>query len=124
MTHESRAAKPVRAAIVGGGIGGLVTACSLHQRGIDVVVFEQANALGEVGAGVGIFPNGLRHLERTGMGAALAAVGARIGSGSCYCRADGTIVGPMLTTDSAGWNGVYGMHRADLLNALAGALPS
>jgi salicylate hydroxylase len=29
----------------------------------------------------------------------------------------------MVTTDSSGWNGVYGMHRADLLNVLAASLP-
>ena len=40
-----------------------------------------------------------------------------------YYRMDGTVVGPVLTTDSAGWNGMYGMHRADLLAVLADALP-
>ena len=43
--------------------------------------------------------------------------------GSEYYRADGTVVGSMLTTDSSGWNGIYGMHRADLLNVLAASLP-
>ena len=59
-----------------------------------------------------------------GLGEALAAVGAKIGDGSRYYRADGTVVGPIVTTDSTGWNGVYGMHRADLLNALAATLPA
>jgi salicylate hydroxylase len=108
---------------VGGGIGGLSAANALHRRGIDVTVFEQANALGEVGAGVFIYPNSLRQLERLGLGEALAAVGAKVGDGSQYRRMDGTVVGPILTTDSNGWNGMYGMHRADLLNALAAALP-
>jgi hypothetical protein len=57
-----------------------------------------------------------------GFGEALAAVGAKIGDGSQYYRADGTVVGPIVTADSAGWNGVYGMHRDDLLNALAAEL--
>jgi salicylate hydroxylase len=113
----------LRAAIVGGGIGGLAAANALHRRGIEVTVFEQANALGEVGAGVFIYPNSLRQLERMGFGEALAAVGAKVGRGSEYYRMDGTVVGPILTADSSGWNGLYGMHRADLLNALAGALP-
>jgi len=86
------------------------------------MVFEQAEALGEIGAGLSIFPNALRQLERMGLGADLAAVGAKIGDGSRYCRADGTVVGSMLTTDSSGWNGVYGMHRADLLNTIAASL--
>lgn len=115
--------KPVRAAIVGGGIGGLSAANALRRRGIDVTVFEQAAALGEVGAGVFIYPNGLRQLERIGFGPALAKVGAPVGPGSEYCRMDGSIVGQILTTDSGGWNGMYGMHRADLLDALANALP-
>ena len=58
-----------------------------------------------------------------GLGEALAAVGAKIGDGSRYCRADGTVVGPIVTTNSTGWNGMYGMHRADLLNTLAAKLP-
>jgi salicylate hydroxylase len=123
MKEKARSTKRLRAAIVGGGIGGLSAANALRHRGIDVTVFEQANALGEVGAGVFIFPNSLRQLERMGFGEALAAVGAKVGDGSQYCRMDGTVVGPIVTTDSNGWNGMYGMHRADLLNALAKALP-
>lgn len=87
------------------------------------MVFEQAEVLGEIGAGLALFPNALRQLERMGQGEALATVGAKIGDGSEYYRADGTVVGPLVTTDSSGWNGVYGMHRADLLNALAATLP-
>jgi salicylate hydroxylase len=113
----------IRAAIVGGGIGGLSAANALMRRGIDVTVFEQAGALGEVGAGVFIYPNSLRQLERMGFGPALAAVGAKVGKGSEYYRMDGTVVGPVLTADSSGWNGFYGMHRADLLRAFAEPLP-
>jgi 2-polyprenyl-6-methoxyphenol hydroxylase-like FAD-dependent oxidoreductase len=123
MKNKSGSNRGLRAAVVGGGIGGISAACSLRQRGIEVTVFEQAKALGEVGAGLTLFPNGLRQLERLGLGEALAAVGAKIGDGSRYCRADGTVVGPIVTTDSTGWNGMYGMHRADLLNALAAKLP-
>jgi salicylate hydroxylase len=123
MKDKSGSNRSLRAAVIGGGIGGIAAACSLRQRGIEVTVFEQAKVLGEVGAGLTVFPNGLRQLERLGLGEALAAVGAKIGDGSRYCRADGTIVGPIVTTDSVGWNGMYGMHRADLLNTLAGKLP-
>ncbi|MFT8246525.1 FAD-dependent monooxygenase [Roseomonas sp. BN140053] len=115
--------RPLRAAIVGGGIGGLAAACALRHRGIQVSVFEQAPALGEIGAGVFIYPNSLRQLERMGLRDALARVGARVGPASRYCRMDGSVVGPIVTTDSSGWNGFYGMHRADLLDALAAALP-
>jgi salicylate hydroxylase len=112
----------LRAAIVGGGIGGLSAANALARRGLEVTVFEQAAALGEVGAGVFIYPNALRQLERLGLKEPLAAVGARVGAGSEYYRMDGTVVGQVLTTDSSGWNGLYGMHRADLLGVLAYAV--
>jgi salicylate hydroxylase len=58
------------------------------------------------------------------LGDALAEVGAKIGEGSGYYRMDGTFVSRVITTDSNGWNGTYGMHRADLLRVLAGGLPS
>lgn len=114
----------LRVAVVGGGIGGLAAANALLQRGLDVTVYEQAPTLGEVGAGIFVYPNSLRQLERMGFREALANVGAIVGPGSTYYRKDGTAVGPILTTDSSGWNGMYGMHRADILNALAAALPA
>ena len=114
--------KPIRAAVVGGGISGLSAAHALARRGIDVTVYEQAPALGEVGAGVFTYPNALRPLERMGLGPAFARVGAKVGPGSEYYRMDGTLVGKVLTTDSASWNGMYGMHRADLLNIFANVL--
>ncbi|MFC5747594.1 FAD-dependent monooxygenase [Actinomadura rugatobispora] len=114
----------LRVAIVGGGIGGLAAANALVRRGIEVTVFEQAPALGEVGAGVLITPNSVRQLARMGLGEAVAELGGRVGAGSRYCRTDGSTVGPIRTADSEGAHGVYGMHRADLLGALAGALPA
>lgn len=116
--------KRLHAAVVGGGIGGLAAANALFRRGLDVTVFEQAAALGEVGAGVFIYPNALRQLERFGLAEALAKVGAKVGDGSEYYRMDGSVVGRILTTNSSGWNGLYGMHRADLLQVLADAIPA
>jgi len=116
--------KRLKTAIVGGGIGGLSAANALLRRGIDVTVWEQADPLAEIGTGLSLFPNGRRQLERMELGEALAEVGATIGEGSAFYRMDGTFVSPILTSDSHGWNGLYGMHRADLLRVLAGGLPS
>lgn len=123
VERETIGTRPLRVAVVGGGIGGLAAANALLQRGLKVDVYEQASELGEVGAGIFVYPNSLRQLERMGFGKALAQVGAKVGAGSQYRRMDGTAVGPILTADSTGWNGMYGMHRADILNALAAALP-
>ena len=69
----------IHIAIVGGGIAGLAAANSLIHRGFSVAVYEQSSALREVGAGVFIYPNSLRHMERMGLGPALAKVGAKVG---------------------------------------------
>ena len=113
----------LRAVIVGGGIGGLSAANAMLRRGIDVTVSEQGDPLKEVGTGLSIFRNGLRQLERMGLRTALAEVGAKVGEGSEYYRSDGTVVDQVITKDSSGWNGIYGMHRSDLLRVLAEALP-
>ncbi len=114
---------PPHIAIVGGGIGGLFAAIALIARGVPVLVYEQAPALGEVGAGVYITPNSVRHLERVGLGPAVEQWGARVGPSSQYFRDDGTPIAPVQVTDSAGWNAAFGMHRADLVGMLANALP-
>jgi salicylate hydroxylase len=110
--------------IVGGGIGGLFAANALIAHGLKVSVYEQAPALGEVGAGVYITPNSVRHLERVGLGPAVEKWGARVGPKSHYFRHDGTPIAPVQVTDLYGWNATFGMHRADLVDFLAAALPA
>jgi salicylate hydroxylase len=110
--------------IVGGGIGGLFAANALRAQGLAVAVYEQAPAIGEVGAGVFLTPNSMRQLERVGLGAAVERRGARVGRDSRYFRDDGTEIAPVQVTDSAGWNATFGMHRADLVEILAAALPA
>ena len=53
--------------VVGGGIGGLFAANALIAHGLDVSIYEQAPALGEVGAGVFLTPNSVRQLKRVGL---------------------------------------------------------
>jgi salicylate hydroxylase len=111
-------------AIVGGGIGGLFTANALLAQGLRVAVYEQAPEIGEVGAGVFLTPNSVRHLQRIGLGPAVEKWGARVGTDSRYFRHDGAPIAPVQVTDSSGWNATFGMHRADLVEMLAGALPA
>jgi salicylate hydroxylase len=109
--------------VVGGGIGGLFAAKALIAQGLRVSVYEQAPALGEVGAGVFLTPNSVRQIERVGLGPAVEKCGARVGAQSRYFRQDGAPIAPVQVTDSAGWNATFGMHRADLVQMLAAALP-
>ena len=60
--------------IAGGGIGGMTAAGLLLQAGHDVEVFEQAPALGEVGAGVQVSANATHVLRHLGVLDQLAAI--------------------------------------------------
>jgi salicylate hydroxylase len=109
--------------IVGGGIGGLFAANALLAQGLQVSIYEQAPAIGEIGAGVFLTPNSVRHLKRIGLEPQVEKWGARVGSNSRYFRHDGAPIAPVQVTDSSGWNATFGMHRADLVQMLADALP-
>lgn len=52
--------------IAGGGIGGLVTAITLHEIGVDCVVFESVHDLKPLGVGVNLQPNAVRELMDMG----------------------------------------------------------
>src|SRR3954470_10470398 len=110
-------------AVIGGGIGGLFAANALVSQGVSVSIYEQAPALGEIGAGVYITPNSVRQLQRVGLGDAVAKWGALVGPNSQYFRHDGSPIAPVQVEDANGWNATYGMHRADIVDFLAANLP-
>jgi salicylate hydroxylase len=107
--------KPLRVAIVGGGIGGAAAACALNARNIAVRLFEQAPALAEVGAGVALQPNGIRMLRQLGLAEALLRCGARWRDPQ-YRRSDGSFIARMWPPELGNEIEFYGMHRADLLH--------
>ncbi|KAI0334384.1 FAD/NAD-P-binding domain-containing protein [Cubamyces sp. BRFM 1775] len=59
--------KPLKVAVVGGGVCGLACAVALQRSGLSVDIFEAAAAFGEVGAGIGIGPNAVRVLKEIGV---------------------------------------------------------
>ena len=59
--------------ISGGGIGGLIAAYALAQKGFPVRVFEQSPEFREVGAGIQLGPNIFRVLEKVGLKDAVLA---------------------------------------------------
>ncbi|KAI5449288.1 hypothetical protein NCC49_005150 [Naganishia albida] len=61
-------------AIVGGGIGGLLTAIGLGRLGYNVHLFEQAPKFSEIGAGIAIGGNSFRALQMMGLGEDYAKV--------------------------------------------------
>ena len=64
-------------AITGGGIGGTAAALACAQRGAETHLFERADALLEVGAGLQLSPNGMKVLDALGLGARIRSVASR-----------------------------------------------
>lgn len=61
-------ARPGREAIVvGGGIGGLATALSLHEAGWSVRVFESVPTIEALGVGINLLPHAVRELDALGL---------------------------------------------------------
>ncbi|MFZ9511682.1 MAG: FAD-dependent monooxygenase, partial [Burkholderiaceae bacterium] len=65
----------MRIAIVGGGIGGLGLALSLHARGIACDVYESVPQVREVGVGITLLPHAMRELAALGLQGALEPLG-------------------------------------------------
>lgn len=113
-----------RIAIVGAGIGGLTLAVALAEAGARAVVFEQAQRLTEVGAGVQLSPNGVRPLHELGLGPVLRQHAVPIEAMEFRGWAGGLIARTPLGAACEGLFGApyYAIHRAHLQQALLGAL--
>jgi salicylate hydroxylase len=62
-------------AIVGAGIGGLALAIALQRQGLRPRIYERASALGEVGAGLTLWPNATKALFSLGLEKQIEAAG-------------------------------------------------
>ncbi|HXD44500.1 MAG TPA: FAD-dependent monooxygenase [Pseudolabrys sp.] len=115
--------KKLQIAVVGAGMGGLAVAATLRQAGFDVRVYEQASRFGRIGAGIQMMPNSMKVLRRIGIEDRLRAVAFAPYS---HLNRDGT-TGEM-TRELPMPESLYGapylcMHRAELHEALASAVP-
>ena len=59
--------------VIGGGIGGLAAALSLHAAGIEVDVYESVAELKPLGVGINVLPHAVRELTELGLAERLAA---------------------------------------------------
>ncbi len=114
-----------RTIILGGGIGGLCAAIALRQVGLDVTVYEKASSLGDVGAGLVLWPNALRVLRQLGAAEMATQAGSTIEHGQIR-----TAAGKILARSEPGeLQRLYGeptmaIHRADLHHILLSLLPA
>ncbi len=100
--------------VIGGGIGGLTLALSLHQAGIPCKVFEAAPAVKALGVGVNLLPHGMRELTELGLQEKIAAVAVETQELRFYNR-----YGQFIFREARGRYAGYewpqlSTHRADL----------
>ncbi|QGZ57489.1 alpha/beta hydrolase fold domain-containing protein [Paraburkholderia acidiphila] len=116
----------MKVVIAGGGIGGLTTALALLHQGIEPIVLERAPQLTEVGAGVQIAANGTIVLRALGLEPAMARV-ATVPAGFDYLELSTgrrLYYAPLGKEAEARYGALlYNIHRADLIDLLAKALP-
>ncbi|NER83997.1 MAG: FAD-dependent urate hydroxylase HpxO [Leptolyngbya sp. SIO1D8] len=65
----------LKAIIIGAGIGGLTTGIALQQAGYTVEIYDKTHELRPAGAGISLWSNGVKVLNRLGLGDRLAAIG-------------------------------------------------
>ena len=107
--------------VIGGGIGGLTMALSLHQVGIPVRVYEAVREVTPLGVGINLQPNAVRELEELGLGDGLARV-ATATQALAYFNKFGQRVWQEPRGRAAGFNWPqYSIHRGYLQVLLAEA---
>jgi 5-methylphenazine-1-carboxylate 1-monooxygenase len=100
--------------VVGGGIGGLTMALSLHQAGIAVRVYEAVPDLAPLGVGINLQPTAIRELTELGLGEVLARTGIATNELSYFNK-----FGQLIYTEKRGlaagykWP-QYSIHRGQL----------
>jgi 5-methylphenazine-1-carboxylate 1-monooxygenase len=100
--------------VVGGGIGGLTMALSLHQAGIEVRVYDAVSDLAPLGVGINLQPTAVRELTELGLGEALARAGIATNELSYFNK-----FGQLIYTEKRGlaagykWP-QYSIHRGRL----------
>ncbi|RFS84206.1 salicylate 1-monooxygenase [Actinomadura spongiicola] len=113
-------------AVAGAGIAGLTLAAALCRNGIDCHVYEQAERLAEVGAGVQVAPNATRLLRRLGLADRLSAVAVAPEAIEARRWDDGALLRRTPLGDLCRRRfgaPYYTLHRADLHDALLSLVP-
>jgi salicylate hydroxylase len=112
-------------AIIGAGLGGLTCALALARAGRRVAVYEQAPALGEVGAGITLSPNASRIFIHLGLEQGMRQLGVVPPKQLTQNLQTGKVL--VERERGSAVEAQYGapyihLHRADLHNLLADAL--
>jgi 2-polyprenyl-6-methoxyphenol hydroxylase-like FAD-dependent oxidoreductase len=93
--------------IIGAGIGGLTTALTLKQRGLNVAVFESSSEIKPVGAGILIAHNAMQVFQKLGIHDKIEKAGNRIS----HIKITDSQLNDISTTDLIEYEKKYGVHN-------------
>jgi salicylate hydroxylase/6-hydroxynicotinate 3-monooxygenase len=116
--------RAISVAVVGAGMGGLAVAATLRRVGIDVAVYEQAARFARIGAGIQMMPNSMKVLRGIGVEDRLRQVAFAPYSHLNRDGYTGEVTRELPMPESLYDAPYLCMHRADLHDALASAVPS
>jgi FAD-dependent urate hydroxylase len=68
----------LKAIIIGSGMAGLAAGIAMRQAGYEVEIYEKTRKLRPAGAGISLWSNGIKVLNKLGLGKEVAAIGGEM----------------------------------------------
>src|SRR5512133_4112275 len=116
--------KKLSIAVVGAGMGGLAAAATLRKAGFEVQVYEQASRFARIGAGIQMMPNSMKVLRGIGVEERLKKTAFAPYSHLNRQWDTGEVMNELPMPESLYGAPYLCMHRGDLHDALASAVPA
>lgn len=114
----------LKAVVIGAGIGGLTAGIALKQAGYKVEIYDRVRELRPVGAGISLWSNGVKVLNRLGLGEQMAAIGGKMNRMQYITKEDKPLAEidllPLIETVG---QRPYPVARRDLQEMLRNAFP-
>ncbi len=113
----------MKVAVIGGGIGGMSLALSLHAVGlVDIEIYESTPVIRELGVGINVLPHAVRELAELGLLDVLSSVGVATADFTYFSRR-----GQQISEEPLGIGAGYrwpqlSIHRGELLGVLHSAV--
>lgn len=114
----------LKVVVIGAGIGGLTAGIALTQAGYEVEIYDRVQDLRPVGAGISLWSNGVKVLNRLGLGNQIAQIGGEMNRME-YRTKTGDLLNTidLLPLMEAVGQRPYPVARRDLQSMLLDAFP-